>query len=144
MTVTRASGKAGLRSRRRRRGAVMVESAIVYSVLLMMVIGTMVMGLGIFRYQQIAALAREGSRWASVHGPTYQTENNAAAPTDQDVKTAILARAVILNSSALQCDLDQQQLQAGVASVVLTYTWTPEAYFSPIKMTSKSVMTVTY
>ena len=122
----------------------MVESALVYSVLLIMVIGTMVMGLGIFRYQQIAALAREGSRWASVHGPTYQTDHKATAPTDQDVKTAILARSVILDSSALQCDLDQTQLQAGVASVVLTYTWTPEAFFAPIKMTSKAVMPVTY
>ena len=122
----------------------MVESAIVYSVLLTLVLGTMVMGLGIFRYQQIAALAREGSRWASVHGPTYQSENDAAAPTDADVKTVILARAVILDSSALQCDLDQSKLQAGVASVVLTYTWTPEAYFAPIKMTSTAVMPVTY
>ena len=122
----------------------MVESALVYSVLLMMVIGTMVMGLGIFRYQQIASLAREGSRWASVHGPTYQSENNAAAPTDADLKAVILAKAVILDSGALTCDLDQTQLAAGVASVSLTYTWTPEAYFSPIKMTSKSVMTVSY
>ena len=122
----------------------MVESALVYSVLLMMVIGTMVMGLGIFRYQQIASLAREGSRWASVHGPTYQSENNAAAPTDADLKAVILAKAVILDSSALTCDLDQTQLAAGVASVSLTYTWTPEAYFSPIKMTSKSVMNVSY
>ena len=132
------------RRSRRRRGVILLESALVYSVLFLLILGTIVMGLGVFRYQQIASLAREASRWASVHGSTYQSENNAAVPTDADTKAAIVGKAVILDTSALQVDLDQSQMANGVASVKVTYTWTPEAYFSPLTMTSTAVMPVTY
>ena len=144
MIVIQKRGRAQRRSTRR-RGVVLIESAIVYSVLMMLILGTIVMGLGVFRYQQIASLAREASRWASVHGPTYQSENNnAAAPTDADVTNATVGKAIILTTSALKFDLDQAQLLNGTASVKVTYTWTPEAYFSPITMSSTSVMPVTY
>ena len=143
MIAHSSRGQSGRRSSRR-RGVVLIESAIVYSVLMMLILGTIVMGLGVFRYQQIASLAREASRWASVHGPTYQSENSASAPTDQDVYNATVGKAVILTTSALTFDLDQTQLQNGTASVKVTYTWTPEAYFSPITMSSTAVMPVTY
>ena len=128
--------------RQRRRGVVMLESAVVYSVVLMLLLGTMVMGLGVFRYQQIAALAREGSRWASVHGPTYQSEQNQSAISNTDVMTnAILPKALVLDTTALTCQLTMTN---GKASVTLTYKWTPEAYFSAITMNSTSVTPILY
>ena len=72
------------RKHRRRRGAVMVECSLVYSAALLLSLGTISIGLGIFRYQQIAYLAREGARWAAVHGSTYQSEQGQAAPTSAD------------------------------------------------------------
>ena len=132
-----------LRSRRpRRRGAVLLEAAIVYNVAIMLTLGTIIMGLGIFRYQEVAWLAREGSRWASVHGATYQTEQNAAAPTSATVlANAITPRAVILNSSSLACTLS---MSSGVATVTVTYTWTPEAFWVPIRFSSTSAAIITY
>ena len=130
--------------RRRRRGVIMLESALVYTVALLLLLGTMVMGLGVFQYQQVAALAREGSRWAAVHGATYQSEQSASAPTDAQVLAVVVQKAVILKTSALSCDLDQTKLAAGIARVTLTYKWTPEAFFAPVTMTSVSETPVLY
>lgn len=132
------------RRSRHRRGVILIESAIVYSVVLMLILGTIVMGLGVFRYQQIASLAREASRWASVHGATYQSENNLATPTDAQVTAAVVTRAVIMDTTQLTFDLDQTKMANGVASVKVTYNWIPEAYFGSITMSSTSVMPVTY
>src|SRR3954469_24241004 len=82
------------RRRCRRTAAVAVEAAIVYSVFFVLLFGLIVGGIGVFRYQQTALLAREGARWASVHGSDWQGGNgNKPAPAD-DVRTkAILPRA---------------------------------------------------
>ena len=64
----------------KRRGATLVEAAIVYSVLFQLLIGMIVGGLGVFRYQQVASLAREGARYASVRGTQYAT-NTGIPPT---------------------------------------------------------------
>lgn len=130
--------------RRRRRGVVLLESALIYTITFMLLLGTMVMGLGVFQYQQLAALAREGSRWSAVHGATYQSEQSASVPTDAQVLAVVVQKAVILNTSALQCDLDQTKLAAGVAHVTLTYKWTPEAFFASVSMTSVSETPVLY
>ncbi len=130
------------RPRRRRRGAVLVESTFAYVVILLLTLGTIVMGLGVFRYQELAWLAREGSQWAAVHGPTYQREQGAAAPTGGDVLTnAIAPRMVMLSPSALTCTLTMTN---GTATVSLSYAWTPEAYFSPVTLRSTSASMITY
>ena len=131
---------------RRRRGVILLESALIYSVTLMLVLGTIVMGLGVFQYQQIAFLAREGARWAAVHGATYSSEQVAAAITYTDVlNKAILPRVVILNTSSLSCTMSPSTLPtSGVVTVTVTYKWTPEAYWSPITMTSTATAPILY
>ena len=121
----------------------MVESALTYTVLMMLVLGTIVMGLGVFRYQQVASLAREGSRWASVHGPTYVSEQGQPAIAASDVMTnAILPKIIVLDSTALTCT--NFSMSSGNATVTLTYKWTPEAFFAPVTMTSTSVTPILY
>src|SRR5262249_44575257 len=71
--------------RTRRPGTVVVESAVVYPVLFILLLGIVLVGMTIFRYQQCAHAAREGSRWASVHGNVYASEQNTTAATEQDV-----------------------------------------------------------
>src|SRR5689334_6945607 len=70
---------------RPRRGATLVEFALVLSLMSLLSFGTIVLGAGVFRYQQVAAVAREGARWASVHGMQYQRDTKQTAATAQDV-----------------------------------------------------------
>src|SRR5262245_41916061 len=60
-------------------------------------------GLMVFSYQQMANMAREGARWASVHGAQYAADNKKSVPTEADVYTnAILPRAVGLDPTKLK------------------------------------------
>jgi len=59
------------RTPRSRAGATSVEFAMVAAVVLLMLIGLIVMALGVFRYQELARLAREGARYAAVRGTSY-------------------------------------------------------------------------
>jgi hypothetical protein len=126
-----------------RRGATTAECGVVYSLTLLLLMGTIIAGGGVFRYNQLSTLSREGARWASVHGATYQSELNKQAPTSQDVLTNVVTPMMVgLDSTKLNCTLT---MTSNTASVTLTYTWTPEGFFNtPITMTSTSVMPVTY
>lgn len=68
-----------------RRGATAVESAVVLSVVFLLAIGLTVGGIGVFRYIQVAGLAREGARWTSVRGGGYQRDTNLPSPTAQQI-----------------------------------------------------------
>jgi Flp pilus assembly protein TadG len=126
----------------KRRGVVLVECSIIYIVVFLLILGAISIGFGIFRYQQLAWLAGEGARWASVHGPKYQSEQNAAAPTSQDVITNVIKpNLLLLNLNDLTCTLS---MTSGVATVTLSYTWTPEVFLSPVTFKSKSVFPITY
>ena len=129
---------------RDRRGVTAVESAIVYPITMLLMIGTVVVGVGIFRYQQIQFLAREGARYASVHGPTYAEEQSQPEASAQSVQSYLQSFTVgmpglectnvIFSSSSTPCDV----------SVTLQYTWTPEGYYNPMTWTVTSTMPVTY
>jgi Flp pilus assembly protein TadG len=126
-----------------RRGVTAAECGVVYALTLLLIVGTIIEGLGVFRYQQIALLAREGARWASVHGSTYQQEKNASAPTSQDVlDNVITPKMVGLDATQLTCTL---AMTSTTASVTISYTWTPEGFFNtPMTLTSTSIMPITY
>ena len=62
---------------RRRRGVAAVEFAVIAPVVLLFAFGLIVGGLGVFRYQEVAHLAREGARYASTHGGMYRQEGIA-------------------------------------------------------------------
>jgi hypothetical protein len=103
-----------------RRGVTTAECGVVYSLTMLLIVGTIVEALGVFRYQQISVLAREGARWASVHGPTYQSENNAAAPTSQDVLNNVITPMMVgLDSSQLTCTLT---MTSTMATATLSYS----------------------
>src|SRR5262249_61481133 len=87
-----------------RRGAALVEAAIVYPVLWLLLIGMIVGGLGVFRYNQVASLAREGSRYASVRGAQYATETGQPAATDGPtgtISTYVKDKAAGLDTESL-------------------------------------------
>src|SRR5438445_8340464 len=73
-----------------RRAATSVEFAILGSATFLLVVGLLIGGMGIFRDQQVAFLAREASRWASVHGAQYAADTGNSAATASDVYNQVI------------------------------------------------------
>ena len=132
-----------------RRGVSAVEAAVVYPITILLLLGTVVLGLGVFRFQQLQCLAREGARYASVHGPQYAADSGNAYATNQTVLAQIETLAVGLETNNLSCAVTWNPnppttTTPSTVSVQLTYDWVPEGYFQTVTMTATSVMPVTY
>ncbi len=144
----------------RRRGAVTVEAALVFPVVILLLLGLIVGAMGIVRYQQVAWLAREGARYASVHGTDYQLGvPGGTAATAQDVfDKAIRPNATILDPSSLGYSVTWDKKNApysvttdfakpttNTVTVTVTYTWIPEVFFiGPITLSSSSTLPMSY
>ncbi len=143
----------------RPRGAAAIEFAFAGPIALFLVLATIVGALGTFRYQQVASLAREGARWASVHGADYAKETNNPAATPTDVwNKAVLPSAVSLDTTKLTCNVtwnssnepltvhqDVETPIGNTVTVTVTYVWFPERYLvGPITMTSTSTAQMIY
>jgi Flp pilus assembly protein TadG len=133
------------------RGVSMVEAAVVYPLTMLLLIGTLVLGIAVFRYQQVQALAREGARYASVHGPTYAAEENSSYATSATVLSYIETLAAGMAKSDLSCTVTWSpnpptESPPSTVTVEVTYAWTPEAYFTKtaVNLTASSTMPVTY
>ena len=139
--------------RNRRHGAAAVEFAFAAPVVLFLLLAIMIGSQGVFHYQQVAALAREGSRWASVHGTQFEKETDVPAATPEDVfNTAILPLATTLSPEQLsysvtwdQSNMPLQVLEdvqtpiGNTVTVTVNYQWIPELYLiGPINLTSSS------
>ncbi len=142
----------------RRRGVSATESAVVLPILIFLILATIVGGYGIFRYQQLAMLAREGARYASVHGGMYQSETGNAAATPQDVYTnAIvpyatldltqLTYSVVWNTDNMPYSIatDYETPTNNTVTVTINYTWMPEVFLvGPIVLSSTSTVPMSY
>jgi Flp pilus assembly protein TadG len=127
-------------------------------VVVVLIFSTIVGGLGVFRYQQVAALARQGARYASVHGGQYEKEKNQPAATADDIKANIVqANATALKPSLITCTVtwnssndpltttDFDNPVGNTVTVTVTYQWFPEAYLAgPITLTSSSTAQILY
>jgi Flp pilus assembly protein TadG len=153
------------RSKENRAGAVLVEFALILPVLLLLLLGTIVGALGVFRFQQVAAMAREAARYAVVHGGQYASENGKALTTQQDVYNYIQPLAFGFDTSGnnaagsnftvtVTWD-DASELPEYVVSdfgsamknrvhVTVNYNWNPEAYWATIPLQSTSEMLMQY
>ena len=131
----------------RRRGAVVLECALVYPITFLLIFGLIIAGLGVFRYQEVGFLAREGSRYASLHGATYQQATGKTAATAEDVyNNAILPKAVALNPSQLTYSVtwNPDNKAGSTVTVTIAYHWVPEAFLPSINMSSTSTVAVLY
>jgi Flp pilus assembly protein TadG len=61
-------------ARQVRRGATVIECAIIYPVVFMLLLMLIIGGMGVFRYQEAASLARAAARYASTHGAQYRKD----------------------------------------------------------------------
>ena len=144
-----------------RPATTMVEYAVVGSATFVILLGLLIGGLGIFRYQQVARLARDASRWASVHGTDYAKDTKNPAPTALDVYNQV----VVPNAAALDLTDDltysvtwnasnspyhwatvggQKVKVANTVTVTITYQWIPEAFLGGITLTSTAVSVMSY
>jgi len=132
-----------------RSGATIVECALVYPLTLLLVLGLIIGAGGVFRYEEVASLAREGARWAAVRGSQYASETRNSAATKDDVYTnAIKPNAVSLDAAQLACDVTWCPSNVppdSTVTVTVTYTWLPEGYgIGPFTITSSSTMAMCY
>jgi Flp pilus assembly protein TadG len=138
-----------------RRAAVLVEAALVYPVLFLLIIGTVVVGLGVFRYNQVANLAREGARYACVRGTQYAADTGNAAATTTTISDYVKGMAAGLDTNSLRVETSWSTSNAptttsgssttkNTVTVTVSYPWVPEAYFGGVTLTSSSVMTMSY
>lgn len=65
------------------RGQTMVELSLVMPLFVMVLLGIVVLGIGVFFHQQLAAAAREGARFASVHSATANCPTTSSKAPEQ-------------------------------------------------------------
>jgi Flp pilus assembly protein TadG len=144
----------------RRAGATMLETAVILPVTFLFFLGLIVGGMGIFRYQEVAFLAREGARYAAVRGMTFEAEHpGQTAATPEDVfNNAILPRVVSLDQNNLSYTVtwdknnypysitdNYEKPVANTVTVTVTYQWFPEVFLAgPITLTSSSTIPMCY
>jgi hypothetical protein len=147
------------RSTLERSGAVSVENAIILPLTFFLILALYVGANGVFRYQEVATLAREGARYASTHG--YQSRKDRGLPpgTADDWRQDIYDNGVSpyianLDTGSLTCtctwpDVVNQpgkpdNWPGSKVDVTITYQWFPELYLiGPITLTSTSSMPIT-
>jgi Flp pilus assembly protein TadG len=136
-----------------------VEVAIVLPVTFFLIFALVVGVLGVFRYQEVASLARAGGRYASTHGAQYRKDAGLANGTATDWQTDINANAiqpalVVLDPSllTLQANWPDVANQPGqpdnwptsTVTVTITYQWIPELYLvGPYYLSSTSCVAIT-
>ena len=146
-------------SRRRRRGATVVEFAIACPIVFFVVFATVIGGQGVFFYQATASLAREGTRWASVHGSQYAEDTGQPAATAADIYAKAIAPAavgldranlsytVIWNRSNTPLTVyEDAQIPVGnTVTVTVNYLWKPALFhMGPFTLTSTSTAQMLY
>jgi Flp pilus assembly protein TadG len=156
--------------RQRRTGAALVETALIYPILFLLILGIILLGIAVFRYQQVAHAAREGARWAAVHGAEYGEEGASATPpryaaTEADIyNAAILPQlagmqaanvtyAVTWNNSNKQSHsyvyvdpatgVSRVREMANTVSVTVSYSWNT-GLFGDVPVSSTAVMRMSY
>lgn len=105
------SGRLATKQTHSRRGATLVEAAIVTIVLVMLLLGTIDLGIAVLRYNMLAEAARTGARMAIVHG--------SDAPSEMPTWDSSLAATEI--TAALEPLLAASGIDTNDFSVTVTY-----------------------
>ncbi len=142
---------------RRRAGSSLVEMAITMSVMLLLTVGVVIVAMGVYDYQQVASLAREGARYASVHGAQYSQDKGISMATATSIKSAITPMAAGLDTSQLTVNaswVNSSEVatyndasgnpQTNYVQVTVSYVWHPPLYLSSMTLSSTSVMPMQY
>src|SRR5436190_15081592 len=146
--------------RQRRLAVVTVEAAFVLPVAFFLILATVIGSMGIFRYQEVCYLAKEGARYASVRGTQYEQEVSGAtaATADSIYNKAILPRVAVCDTANLSYSVSWSKSNSpytvtssfekpvgNTVTVTVTYKWMPELYLiGPITLKASSTMPMSY
>jgi Flp pilus assembly protein TadG len=108
----------------RRSGASTAEFALVGSATFFLMFAMLIGGLGVFRYQEVAHLAREGCRYAATHGGQYYRDGIAT-------KTGV---PQVIASSDVRAYLLPKTFALDPTKLTITASWSPPAVANPINM----------
>jgi len=141
-------------TRRSRRAATAVEFAMIAPAVIIILLALFIGGMGIFRYQELAHLTREASRWAAVHGTDYAKATNQPAATAEDIYNQIIApNAAAMNLGRLSYSVVWNTSNSphrtevvgevarkinNIVTVTVSYQWIPEAYLGGVTLGSAS------
>jgi Flp pilus assembly protein TadG len=137
-------------ARKDRRGQALVEFALVFPILMLMLLGLFDMGRAVFTYNTITNAAREGVRLAIVNQDEAKVELRARnlAPTADGVANPV---AVFFSDSGSATDADDCSPIAVGCNATVRYTATFQpitpivgAIVGPITMSAESVLPVEY
>ena len=151
------------------RGAVAAETAIVLVVLFLLFIAFYVGGMIVFRHQQVASLAREGARWASVRGADYTLDTLSDGVSAAQIREAgVLPFAAGMDPANVTVDVEWIDKSTGTAHawdsvrrdvrsithggeyvsntvrVTVTYTWSSGFFGEPHVQQSRCEMPMTH
>ena len=124
-----------------RHGAVILEFAIVAPVVLLLLIGSLDLGLAVYAYNTLAEGARAGTRYAAVNG-------TGGGATASDVADIVLDAMPGVKAQNLKVQVswpDGNNLPGSRVTVVVTYSYRPVARLlglDTLEFSSSSTMTI--
>lgn len=128
--------------KRDRRGACIVEFAMIGPLTLMLLIGMCFTALATFRYIQLAHLARHAARWAAVHGKRHAATTGTPTVSAEDVfQSAIKPGLIASKPEQLNWSVEWSG-EGRMVTVLLEYSQSPEAYFVGGTLRSQCTMFV--
>jgi Flp pilus assembly protein TadG len=133
-------------NRPNRRGVAVVEAAIVLPIVIFMLLAIVLGASLVFTQQEVATLAREGTRYASVRGTDYALfTGNSPATADDVYNNGILPRMMTLDQSRVSYSVswDTDNRPGNTVIVTLNYTWSAPI-LGDVSLSSTSKATVAY
>lgn len=131
----------------RRKGATVIECAFAYPIFFLLLIGLIVAGLGVFRYQEVSSLAREGARYASVRGSTYERRTGLKSATEKEIYEKIIqpnAHGMDKSKLTYAVSWSPDKERGSQVTVQVKYRWIPEAFFGGMDLSSTSTVSISY
>ncbi len=134
---------------RTERGQSLVEFSLAAMIFIVIILGVVEVGRAVWSYNTLASAAREGSRYAMVHGSSAAAGSGPAG-NDAKVQAAVMKYASALAPSGLTVTSawpDGNNAAGSRVKVTATYkfgtVFSKLLGVSPITMTSTSTMTIT-
>jgi TadE-like protein len=143
--------------KRDRRGATMVEAALILTAFLILVLGMLDIGIAVVREQILSQAARQGARAAIVHGsrsfsPWGPSQYGPASASSADAKAQVIANYLAgIDPSTVNVTyqwLDGSNLVEARVQVTLTAAWTPivQSFFgnNSVTLSASSTMPIAH
>lgn len=130
----------------RRSGAALVEAAFVLPVLLFLLYVLFCGAIMVLTVDQVGAAAREGARWASVRGTSYQFNTKLPAATATDIDAQVKSQGVTLDTSRMTTNVSWQATNrpGNYVTVEVRYQWPGLGPFSAQEFVARTSQLVTY